>query len=1065
MAKASTVLIYGTNLSGYRIAYALGKMGYKTIMLNRGAYVDEVRNQVLSQLPFDLCWACAYAPQRLFVGLGALQMYYNSELIDVKGEPGNFKVKIKKKDAFVNNYICTECEKCVDICPVEFEDNGEKQKAIKVLPKMFWENIFLIDEENCTQCGQCEEVCPTGALKINRQEEELELEIGAIILAPEFDEPGIKELKPFGWQILSNVVKSSDIARASLASNFTEDSFRRPSDGKLPQSIAVIVTPQFNKDKTEYETYNASAQAVYRANKIKDIHPSIDVSLFCREYKCYGKGHCRMYQRAQDGGVNIIRTETIHVSDAGDGNNKIFFSSMEIQNGGAENTSSQNNGTQNEKIVDMVVLITGQAPPSAMEKLSDICGVEAEEHGFCKLLPFTCAKTNMKGIFGVGEFTAPKGNPETIWEGYGPLREIISCLGEKNFAKPSPPVLRDVSYEKVKTGVFICSCFGAFSNKMDLEALVKRVENSPYVAHAEIINGCCTPPSIQETAARIKESGVNRVVLAVCTPTQKMMKFRKTVMIAGLNPLLSEFLRLREDIIQVHSNPAKMENKAFSMICAAAAKLKTAKAMPTLMDSIGSKVLIIGGGPAGLEAARYLGDAGHNVQVVEKKDHVGGMTDVLLKDLEGHDFKGYMDQLLDDIEKNEQVTIHTNTTVKTVSGYAGNFHVQLETNGLAPFNINPAIVIIATGAVESKPDLYQYGRNGRIMTQLEFEQKLTNGEISGSHVAMIQCVGSRNLKKPYCSRVCCSAAIKNALKLRGMGIDVTILYRDMNTYGFKDDYFQMAKEKGVKFIRFDEKQYPELKISGDITTSGNGAVPVNADTSCNAKASKDVNAVDASTEEAAPKAMLKIITQDITGKSEKKDDTAQAGKTEGKNIEISADYLVLSTGMEPDGKNAETLSNMFSLKLDEDGFFDVESCACPYEDASKRIMKPFELSSNGVFVVGSAHSPRAFMESVMMARQAAGKAMVILSSAKMPPPNAMYVSEVDLSKCTGCGICVDVCPYNARDIDPVRKVATVHPFLCDSCGACVVACPSSAAFLRDQREDQLIRSIDALLAV
>ncbi len=996
MSKASTVLIYGTNLSGYRIAYALGKLGYKTVMLNRGAYVDEIKNQVLSQLPFDLCWACAYAPQRLFVGLGAMQMIYNAELLELNGEAGNFTAKIRKRDAFVNNYICTECEKCVDACPVTVEKDGKKQKAVNIVPKMFWENIYLIDEENCTKCGECETACPTGALKIDPPVEEIEITAGAVILAPEFDEPGETELACFGWGAISNVVKSSDIARAALATNFTGDSFKRPSDGKLPQSVAIIVTPQFNDKGMEYENCNASAQAVYRANKIKEMHPDIDVFLFCRDYKCYGKGHCRMYERAKDGGVRIIRTEKLALSAADGEKNRISFSTK---------------GRQDEKAVDMTILITGQRPPTTMNRLSEICGVTAESHGFCDIVPFTCAKTRVNGVFAVGEFTSPKGNPETIWEGYGPLKEIISWLGEKNVEKPQPPALRDVSYEKTRIGVFICSCFGSFPDKMDLESLSNRVKSISHVAHVEIINGCCTPSSIQETAEKIKKSGVNRVVLAVCTPIQKMMKFRKTVMMAGLNPLLSEFLRLREDVIQVHTDPAGMEDKAVAMIYAAAAKLSTAQAMPTLMDHMGSTVLVIGGGASGLEAARYLGAAGYDVHVVEKTDHVGGMADFLPIDLEGHEIQKYMAQLVDDIEKDVHITVYTDTMVSDVSGYAGNFHVRLETKGMETGKLNPTIVIIATGALEAKPDLYGYGKDERIMTQLEFEKKLANKQITGGHVVMIQCVGSRNPEKPYCSRVCCSAALKNALILREKGIDATILYRDMNTYGFKDDYFQAAKEKGVNFLRFDENRYPELELSD---------------------------------------AVLKIKINDIS---------------DGKDKDITANYLVLSTGMEPNRENNEAFSALFDLNLDDDGFFDVESCACPYEDASKRIMKPFELSSNGVFVVGTAHSPRSFMESVMMARQAAGKAMVILPAAKMPPPNAMYVSEVDESKCTGCGLCVDVCPYNAREIDPIRKVAKVRPFLCDSCGTCVVACPSSAAFLRDQREDQIIRSIDALLTV
>jgi heterodisulfide reductase subunit A len=993
MPKESTTLIYGTNLSGYRIAYALGKLGYKTVLLNRGSYVDEIKNQVLSQLPLDLCWACGHMPQRMFIGLGAMQVFYNSDILEVNGAAGNFNVKIKKRDPYVNNFICTECEKCIDVCPVDVLVDNETRKACYVHREMAWENIYLIDEAHCTKCGECEKACPTGALKLDRPEETIEINVGAIVLSPEFDEPDENDLAAFGWKKFPNIVKSADLARASLSTNFTQESFVRPSDGNLPKQIAIVITPQFNKKGIEYESYNVSAQAIYRANKIKEIVPEIDVTIFCREYRCFGKGHCRMYERAEKNGVNVIRTQAITINETSDHNISISY---------------QWANSQKEQNFEMAILIFGQKPPQQMEKLKKICGIEANTHGFCKLEPFTCAKTNVPGILAVGEFTAPKGNPETVWEGYGPVREILRHLGDQTIEPPKPPKLRNVSREIPKIGVFICSCFGSFNEKINLENLTNRINSIPRVSKVEIVEGCCTPSTIQSTASKIKESGVNRVILAVCTPLQKLMKFRKTVMMGGLSPLLSEFIRLREDVIQVHDDPQKMESKAFALIHSAASKLKNAQAAPPPMDKMGSTAMIIGGGIAGLESARYLSDMGFQSDIIEKKDNLGGWASIVSKDIEGHEFKPYLEKLLNDIKDSQIINIHTNTTITNVSGYAGNFKVTLNTAASDPFELTPAIVIIATGALENKVDLYSYGKDERIMTQLELSQKMA--QVNRGHVAMIQCVDSRIPNRPYCSRICCSQAVHNALLLKEKGIDVTIFYRDLNLYGFKEDYYWQAIEKGIQFIRFDRHKYPKVSGHDDL---------------------------------------LELSYMDYETDDE---------------LKISADYLVLSVGIVPDRQTNEKLSKMFNLTLDDDGFYDVESCACPYEDASKRLMKPFELSSNGVFPVGLAHSPRSIIESLLMARQAAGKASVVLPKPMLPPPNAMYVSEVDADKCAGCGLCVDVCPYNAREIDPVKKVAIVHPFLCESCGACVVACPSSAAFLRDHREEQMISSIDALLA-
>jgi len=417
--KESTVLIYGTNMSGYRAAYALAKQGYKTVMLNRGEYVDQYRNQALAQLPLDFCWACGHMPQRLFIGLGAMQVLYNADVLDVSGEAGNFTVKVKKRDPYVANLACTECEACVRACPVTVEGD---RKAITVHPEIAWENIFLIDEEHCTKCGECEKVCPTGALKLNREEEILEVKAGAIVLAPEYDEPTDEDLSPFGMGKIANVVRNSELARSSLFTNFVRNSLQRPSDGDTPGTVAIITTPQYNRPGVEYESYNTTISAIYRACRTKELLPDAHVVVFMREFRGYGKGHYRWFQKAEELGVEIIRASGLKVEPEGD-DAKITYSL----------------GEEKSLKAGLTILVTGQRPPTLMEKLSRLFGVKPDEHGFCKVKELTCGTTDVEGVFAVGEFTGPTGNPETVWEGYGVVTELRRHLGKPNVTPPPPP--------------------------------------------------------------------------------------------------------------------------------------------------------------------------------------------------------------------------------------------------------------------------------------------------------------------------------------------------------------------------------------------------------------------------------------------------------------------------------------------------------------------------------------------------------------------------------------------------------------------------------------------------
>jgi heterodisulfide reductase subunit A len=976
MAKESSVLVYGTNLGGYRSAYALCKKGHKVILLNRGSYIDEIRNQTLAQLPLDFCWMCGHFPQRLFKALGCVQDFYNAKLLEVSGRAGDFKVRFKTKPQTVNNFICTECDECIEVCPVQVDG----RKAIIVHPEVGWENIYLIDWENCTRCRKCEEVCPTGALKLERPEEIREEKVAAIILALEYDDPADEDLRRFGLGISSSVVKNSEVARRSLLTNFVKDSVRLPS-GKMPGSFAVVVTPHFNDPGTEYESYNLCVSAAYRGMKLKQILPESDVTVYLSDYRGMGKRHYRWLRKALEAGVRIERADQLQVTPNGQETAHLRY---------------EKDGQAFEKSVDLAILVNGQKSPRMMSEISSICGVKADEYGFCRVREDSCAETDVDGIFAVGEFSGPKGNPEAIWEGCAALTEVLKYLGDPNFKPVPPPALRKTEGEELKIGVFICSCFGTFQEKMDLAALKEAVEALPDVAHAEIIKGCCTPPTIQETAELIKKSGVNRAVLAVCTPIQKLLKFRSAVMMAGLNPLLSEFLRLREDVINVHRDKEKMLEKALLLIKSAVAKVRKGipAAVPT--DRFSPQALVIGAGVSGLTSALGIAENGFPVTLIEKEEKLGGDSRYLDQRQKKH-----LSELISRVENNPKIRVLKKSELKAMSGYAGNFRGLVLTGG-KEIPVEAGVIMLATGANEHRPKGYLYGVDPGVVTQTELVERLI-GERTGIRVAMIQCVGSRNQDHPYCSRICCTQALKNALYLRKMGAGVTIFYRDMTVYG-KENLYQKARESGVTFVRFEEDACPEVK------KNGRGLVVTAAD-----------------------------------------------------GTKIEADLVILSTGIEPDEENNKKLSEVLGLPLDQDGFFDCDVNVYPYEESMKRVFKPYEWATNCIYPVGLAHSPRSFEESILTARDAAGRALILLGKKNLPAPNAMYIAGVKESLCMGCGLCVDACVYSARVIDEVKKIAVVRPFLCDSCGSCVSVCPNDASYLRDLMGNQTLASLDALL--
>ena len=981
MSNNSSVLVYGTNLGGYRAAYALSKKGHKVILLNRGRYVDEIKYQAISQLPLDFCWICGHMPQRLFKALGALQDNYNAKLLSVSGKAGDFKVEFQKKDQIVNNFACIECDRCVDACPVEVGD----RKAIYVNPEAGWENIYLIDIDNCTRCGECEKVCPTGCLKIDRPEERVVAEVGAIVLALEYESPGDEDLAPFGAGKSDRVVLNSEISKRSLLTNFVKDSVKLPS-GEIPDSYAIIVTPHFNKPGVEYENFNLCVTAAYRAVKLKEIIPEAEVTIFLRNYMGFGKGHVRWLEKALSAGAETLKLDGDLLVEPSKEHVTIKYGL---------------NGSAESRQFSAAILVTGQKPPTMMKSITEITGAEADEMGFCRIRPFSSTETTVDGIYAVGEFTGPKGNPETVWDGCAAVSELVKHLGAPNFKPDPPPALTTVKGEPRKVGVFICSCFDRFSEKMDLDALRQETSELAGVSHAEIIEGCCTPPTIKSTAQKIKDAGVNRVVLAVCTPLQKLLKFRKTVMLAGLNPLLSQYVRLREDVINVHSDQQRMLAKSLALIRGAVEAVKDGSEAPPKPDKFVKRALVLGGGVSGLAVASAISAGGAPVTLVEKEGTLGSATANLEEDQ-----IAYVQDLVKKVEGDENIHVITGGDLRDLDGYAGNFTACIENkDGLQQEDVG--VIILATGAKEYQPEEQLLEQEQWVITQSQLQTMLQEKETGlPGNATMIQCVGFRNEARSYCSRICCSQALRNAIALSKKGVKVSILYQDIVCYG-KENFYDKALNAGVKFIRIDHGSSPETHKDGD-----------------------------------------KFRVTFTSG---------------GEERSLETEAVVLSVGIVPGDDNAR-LSDITGLPLDQDGFFDSDANAYPFEEAIKRLTKPFELATNMIFPIGLAHSPRSFEETLLTARDAAGRALVLLFKGQIPPPNAMYIAGVVNSLCMGCGVCVNVCPYSARYIDTSEKVAAIHPFLCDSCGSCVAACPNNASYLRDFTGRQAIATIDALVS-
>jgi heterodisulfide reductase subunit A len=509
----------------------------------------------------------------------------------------------------------------------------------------------------------------------------------------------------------------------------------------------------------------------------------------------------------------------------------------------------------------------------------------------------------------------------------------------------------------------------------------------------------CSDTSLSNIKDMIREHRLNRIVVASCTPRTHEPLFRETLREAGLNPYLFEMANIRDQCSWVHSKvPQSATQKATDLVKMAISRARFLSPLESGTLAVDQTGLVIGGGLSGMTSALALANQGFKVHLIEKAERLGGTLQDIYHTFEHDDIAVFTSDLIKQVEKHPNIKLYLGTEIAGIAGHIGKFKINIA-KGDSKTEITGGAIIVATGARKAQTTEYMYGTKG-VITQVELEKLLHDKKYPAQdkNVVMIQCVGSRNEVHPYCSRICCSMAIKNAIEIKKLdpNANVYVLYRDVRTYGFRETYFEQAREAGVVFIRYTPESAP-------VVSQNNGLV-------------------------------VTVNSPDLL-----------------ESINIEADNVVLSTGVETDRDNNKRISDMLKVPLNADGF---------YVEAHMKL-RPVDFTTEGIFLCGLAHSPKFIDENISQARAAAARAATVLSKTQLDV--SAQVSYVDQQKCISCMTCVTVCPYSAPFCNKDGK-GQIEAAKCMGCGICVSECPARAIQLHHFETDQFNVMIKQLFA-
>jgi len=998
----SNIMVIGAGISGIEASLTLGEQGYKVILVEKTSSVGGRMAQLDKTFPTLDCSICILAPKMVEVARHPnVELLMYSEVQEVSGETGNFKVKVVKKARYVDWDKCTGCGACMEKCPMkkipsEFEEEMGNRTAIYIPFPQAVPRKAVIDAEKCLYltkdaCQICEKECEAEAITWDMKDEVVEYDVASIIVATGIDLLDPTPIVRYHYGEYPNVITAMQYERLLSASGPTEGELLRPSDKKHAHEIGFIgCVGSRNEDLCPYCSKFCCMYMAKEGVVTREHAQDTNVTIFFNDTRVIGKNQEEFIVRAKDEyKLNYYRGIPGDVREDPETHN-LFVKHVNLDTGEVETSE-----------FDLVVLANAVIPRKGTEKLAEMLGIETNEIGFFKTNNSTeDLRSTRNGIFVTGSCQSPDDIANSVAKagGAAALAALHAVpLSPEELEVVLPPLKVVNPRDEPRIGVFVCKCGVNIGGYIDVPALVEYSKTLPNVVFSMDNKYSCSSLTQDIIKEKIAEFDLNRVIVAACTPRTHEPLFQKTIREAGLNEYLFNFVSIRELDSWVHMKEyEKATDKAKDLIRMGVARVRFQKSEIKIKGGVVPEVLIIGGGIAGMSAAVEIAKKGFKVHLIEKDDKLGGQLNLIYKiNFDRIDSKQFLEEKLKEFNGLKNITTYLNSEVVHVKGSIGDFNIKVKNlTDEKTTDLNVGVIIAATGAYEYKPKgWYHYGEDDRIMTQLELSQKLRDDELKdGETFVFIHCVASRQPEGgngvTYCSLICCSESIRHALYVKENypNSQIYVLYRDIRVGTDEEQFYWKAREN-INYIRFND--YPEVNLI-------NGKINVNVND---------------------------ILTQI--------------------NLNIEADKVVLSTPLIP--HDTKKLGEFIKCARDQNGFF--------LEAHVK--LRPVDFATDGIYLAGTAHGPKGIADSISQGRAAAAHALIPLISGEVE--NEPLVSVVNPALCIACQKCEEVCNFGAIGVnfDNEILVSESNPLLCKGCGDCSAACPAGAITMQHFADDQL----------